>query len=191
MHPAIDVSDVSDVPDAQQAMDAADILHVQHAFDALDVLDVSDVPEDDSDVSEHSDDDYITMEHGDYSVHTYDWDAYLAYVDGLIASGFFGPASDIDPAPNMDFPAATAFVNELTGVSIADIPRDSMRCAHCWADYDEEGLEVDATPVKTPCGHLYMRGCLIEALVDTSMPVLCPVCRHDMVASQSPGNTPT
>lgn len=84
-----------------------------------------------------------------------------------------------------DAPIIIDFISALAVVDIADIPRDSMRCAHCWCDYDEEGLEVDATPVKTPCGHIYMRGCLLEALAGASMPVLRPVCRQDMVALQT------
>ena len=69
------------------------------------------------------------------------------------------------------------FINTLTTVDVAEVARE--RCPHCWSDFDELVPDVDTTPIKTPCGHLFMRGCLIEALRDKSL--ICPMCRQHIV----------
>lgn len=73
---------------------------------------------------------------------------------------------------------ASDFAWSLAEVDISDIPREDMRCPHCWADFDEPDAGVDETVIKSPYGDLHMRGCLVEAITGTMG--LCPVCRQDM-----------
>jgi hypothetical protein len=82
------------------------------------------------------------------------------------------------PTPTQNL--ALQFASSLATVDVSDIPREDMRCPHCWGDFNEVNPEVDMTVVKTPCGHLYMRRCLVEAIIGTTG--LCPVCRQDMRA---------
>jgi hypothetical protein len=76
---------------------------------------------------------------------------------------------------------ATTFVNALVRVDISSIPRDAMRCSHCWGDFDEVQEGADNTPRQLPCDHRHMLGrdCLIEILTTSR---LCPLCRVDIVA---------
>ena len=70
-------------------------------------------------------------------------------------------------------------INALTVVDIAEVAHD--QCPICLCDFDEVVPDVDTTPVRTPCGHTFMRGCLIESL-RTANHSRCPMCRQDMLA---------
>jgi hypothetical protein len=81
---------------------------------------------------------------------------------------------------------ATYFVDALQKADVADLLRDSIRCSHCWSDFDEVEEGVNNLPVQLPCDsrHLLGRDCLIEIL--TSMGPLCTLCRVDIVAIGPP-----
>lgn len=102
---------------------------------------------------------------------------------------------------------AVAFVNSLPAVDVASISAEDMRCPHCWLPFgttDEDDpsfapdsggdqavvdmlaafralpdceCKADNDPIRTPCGHIFGRGCLIESLEKTS--TTCPICRHE------------
>jgi hypothetical protein len=78
----------------------------------------------------------------------------------------FGTTYEEDD-PNFEFMADPEDDPELTARQVAF--RELPFCAS----------RADNNPVRTPCGHLYGRSCLIESLenVDT----LCPYCRQEMV----------
>ncbi|KAF2819357.1 hypothetical protein CC86DRAFT_413055 [Ophiobolus disseminans] len=71
-----------------------------------------------------------------------------------------------------------AVTNRLIIVDVAEVAHE--RCPNCWCDFDEDVPGVDTTPVRTPCGHLFMEGCLLESLKATQH-ARCPMCRQDMV----------
>ncbi|KAF1935679.1 hypothetical protein EJ02DRAFT_439071 [Clathrospora elynae] len=102
---------------------------------------------------------------------------------------------------------AVDFVNRLEEVDISTITAKGMKFPHCWLpfgttdkydpafitrpEYDPETLECllanrelpfddykpNNDPVKTPCGHISGRACLIESLEKTS--TTCPMRRHE------------
>lgn len=82
----------------------------------------------------------------------------------------------------------TAILNQLTVTDVADIC--SERCPHCWCDFSEEVEGIDTTPVKTPCGHLFMRGCLLESF-KAAEHVRCPMCRQDIEVLLATGASST
>jgi hypothetical protein len=71
----------------------------------------------------------------------------------------------------------TMLVNSFTVVDAALVANE--QCPACWCDFCEDVPGVDTTPVKTPCGHLFMKGCLMEAL-KTSDNDQCPYCRQKL-----------
>jgi hypothetical protein len=77
---------------------------------------------------------------------------------------------------------AVSFVDALQEADVASIPRDSIRCNHCWSDFDEVEEGVNNLPVHLPCDsrHMLGRDCLIAILTSTGP--LCPLCRVDIVA---------
>jgi hypothetical protein len=79
---------------------------------------------------------------------------------------------------------ATTFVDALAKVDVAGIPRDAIRCGHCWSNFDvEEG--INNSPVRLPCDdrHVLGRGCLVEIL--SSLGPLCSMCRVNIVVLRS------
>jgi hypothetical protein len=104
---------------------------------------------------------------------------------------------------------AAAYVNSLEEVDMSTIAPEDNKCPHCWLPFgttceDEPGYvpgvesdpEVEeclaigrelpfcATrpnndPVRTWCGHIFGRGCLLESLEKTNR--RCPMCRQDLV----------
>jgi len=79
---------------------------------------------------------------------------------------------------------ATDFVTALPTVDISSIPKEDLRCPHCWLDFDEVyPPDVNHTVKKTVCGHTFGHDCLVESLIGkpaTAPP--CPMCRQDMAA---------
>jgi hypothetical protein len=73
----------------------------------------------------------------------------------------------------------TAILSQLMVIDVADVC--SERCPYCWCDFSEEVEGIDTTPVKTPCGHLFMKGCLLESF-KAAEHVRCPMCRQDIEA---------
>jgi hypothetical protein len=74
---------------------------------------------------------------------------------------------------------AKHFVNNLEQMHAPSIPKENRKCPICWSRYDgEDEAERCNNPVKTPCGHIYGRRCIIQSLV--GIEPLCPVCRQDM-----------
>jgi hypothetical protein len=101
---------------------------------------------------------------------------------------------------------AVRYVDSLEKIDPATIPAEDNKCPHCWLPFgvtDEDDYVPDPSdhpemaarqsaihempfnearpdndPVRTPCGHIFGRGCLIESLekVDT----LCPSCRREL-----------
>lgn len=88
------------------------------------------------------------------------------------------------------------FVTNLEEVEIATIAAEELRCPFCWNEFgvvDTEETEAETSindyqhfldaiprerlndPVRTPCGHLFGKGCLFISM--TTSP-LCPVCRE-------------
>jgi hypothetical protein len=86
---------------------------------------------------------------------------------------------------------AVAFVDALQQADVANIPQDSMRCPHCWSNFDEVEEGMNNLPVHLPCDscHMLGRDCLIAILTGTG--TLCPICRVDIVAlgPQAPGTS--
>ncbi|KAH7065919.1 hypothetical protein BKA63DRAFT_524872 [Paraphoma chrysanthemicola] len=77
---------------------------------------------------------------------------------------------------------ASEFVDTLEKVEIASIVKEDSKCPHCWGRWDEEDDENRCKdPVKTPCGHLFGRACLVTAL--TGNRLRCPMCRQKMRAA--------
>jgi hypothetical protein len=77
-----------------------------------------------------------------------------------------------------------AWMDSLPVVNIATIPRQDMRCPHCWCDFDEENKEgQDNTPVRAPCphGHLFGKDCLKEVMCSMRDTMLCPLCRQKWI----------
>jgi hypothetical protein len=73
---------------------------------------------------------------------------------------------------------AFSFAATLGIVEISEISRDDMRCSLCWNDFDEVTLGIEHIPVKTPCGHLFGKKCLVDALhCDNTR---CPMCRRHL-----------
>jgi hypothetical protein len=73
---------------------------------------------------------------------------------------------------------ATAFVDSLSSISIDSIEPEDMRCPHCWCDFGTSGDGLQNNdPVKTPCGHMIGKDCLLESLKKTN--TRCPVCRQE------------
>ncbi|KAF2875100.1 hypothetical protein BDV95DRAFT_603866 [Massariosphaeria phaeospora] len=84
---------------------------------------------------------------------------------------------------------ALALVESFEQVDIATIPAEDMRCPICLLDFgnvDEElpatdgaatepNDEVSNNPVRTPCGHLFGKSCLVE--IFETVKALCPICR--------------
>ncbi|KAF2027599.1 hypothetical protein EK21DRAFT_114686 [Setomelanomma holmii] len=76
---------------------------------------------------------------------------------------------------------AHAYVSSLPTVPVESIDRNDMRFTFCWADHGEPGLEGNVTPVRTPCGHVLMFDCLVQALEgESARSPTCPMCRSDM-----------
>ncbi|KAL5117587.1 hypothetical protein ACEQ8H_004480 [Pleosporales sp. CAS-2024a] len=88
-----------------------------------------------------------------------------------------------EPTTLMAPSQAVAFVDTLEKGNLADIPKEDMRCSHCWSDFDDDADDegVDNSPVQLPCHrrHRIGRDCLIEILCKTGP--LCPLCRVDIV----------
>jgi hypothetical protein len=64
-------------------------------------------------------------------------------------------------------------------------------CPICLEGFDNCDEKPDTIPVKTPCGHIFMKGCLTEALVGRNLS--CPLCRQNMAevlfqAAVAPGS---
>ncbi|KAF1961782.1 hypothetical protein CC80DRAFT_500146 [Byssothecium circinans] len=100
------------------------------------------------------------------------------------------------------------YVDSLPEVDVDDIPADANRCPHCWLPFgttDEDNPDylpdapetaeiglalaffaelpfdrsrMDNDPVRTPCGHVFGRSCLLDSLqlVGTT----CPMCRAEL-----------
>jgi hypothetical protein len=82
---------------------------------------------------------------------------------------------------NLTRTEATDFVDSLDRVDVADIPKDSMKCSHCWRKFDEVVEGHDNRPVRLPCDHRHIigRDCLIEGLTSGW---LCPLCGTNIIA---------
>jgi hypothetical protein len=124
--------------------------------------------------------------------------------------GIFPPFLPVFDPPRRPPFDAVAFVDTLEQVDVSTIPKEDLKCPHCWLPFgttDEDDptfmfapdadetpelaarqvalhempfceARSDNNPVRTPCGHLFGRSCLIEVMekVDT----LCPTCRKDL-----------
>jgi hypothetical protein len=101
-----------------------------------------------------------------------------AFLDTNDPDDLFG----LPPSRVLKMDAAIVFVDALKKVDVASIPRDSMRCSHCWGDFDTVDEGINNLPVQLPCDsrHMLGRACLIEVLTKTGP--LCPLCRVDIVA---------
>ncbi|KAH7065980.1 hypothetical protein BKA63DRAFT_168436 [Paraphoma chrysanthemicola] len=112
-----------------------------------------------------------------------------------------------DHAPRFD---ATAFVDSLEQVDISTIPAEDMKCPHCWlpfgtTDDDDPSFvwapdpedtpelaernaalrelpfcRANNDPVRTPCGHIVGRDCLIRSMEEVN--TLCPTCRQELLS---------
>jgi hypothetical protein len=92
--------------------------------------------------------------------------------------------SDGIPRTNLH-EAAVAFVESLPTVELSTIPREDMRCPHCWADFDEEVEGYNNEPKRVPCcGSRFGKDCLIQSIEGTGM--RCPKCRRDWPMRSSP-----
>lgn len=81
---------------------------------------------------------------------------------------------------HVDHEDAVAFVDALPTVDISTIPRDDIRCPHCWADFDEDISGYSNEPKLTPCCRKrFGKDCLVESLEGTGP--LCPLCRQDLL----------
>ncbi|KAH7067765.1 hypothetical protein FB567DRAFT_615817 [Paraphoma chrysanthemicola] len=73
-------------------------------------------------------------------------------------------------------------VDTLEKVEIAGIAKEDGKCPHCWGRWDAEDEENGCKdPVKTLCGHVFGRACLVTALTGTRL--RCPMCRQKMHAA--------
>jgi hypothetical protein len=63
----------------------------------------------------------------------------------IVTNGNRTSLSNLTPAQSnlLTRDEATAFVDALVKVDVAEIPKDSMRCSHCWSYFDEEEEEVN------------------------------------------------
>jgi len=79
----------------------------------------------------------------------------------------------------------TSVIDELTVVDAAEVA--SELCPNGWLGFSEDVPDVDTTPLKTPCNHVFMKDCLLEWF-KTSKAFSCPMCRRDikeLLASRS------
>jgi len=67
-------------------------------------------------------------------------------------------------------------MTRLESVALPSISQDESRCPHCWGDFNKQGC---IEPVKTPCGHIFGRDCLLQSL--RLYGPLCPKCRQNLV----------
>ncbi|KAH7067826.1 hypothetical protein FB567DRAFT_599475 [Paraphoma chrysanthemicola] len=118
----------------------------------------------------------------------------------------------VPQAPRFD---SAAFVDSLERVDISTIPAEDMKYPHCWlpfgttADDDPSFIwapHPEATPelaernaalrelpfsranndpVRTPCGHIFGRDCLIRSMEDVN--TLCPTCRQELLSESAAG----
>jgi hypothetical protein len=71
-----------------------------------------------------------------------------------------------------------AFVDSLLTVDLATIPREDMRCPHCWADFDGKVEGYSNEPKRVPwCGKRFDKDCLIKAIKGACL--ICPLCRQN------------
>lgn len=73
---------------------------------------------------------------------------------------------------------AILFTNRLQKVNIEDLSTEENTCPVCWDVYGDREFEC-AQPLKTPCGHIFGRKCLIRAI--THYRWKCSACRQDMI----------
>ncbi|KAF1917323.1 hypothetical protein BDU57DRAFT_537018 [Ampelomyces quisqualis] len=73
---------------------------------------------------------------------------------------------------------ATLFVDRLEEVKLKNHPAGNDICPICWEGYGKQGYEC-ARPLKTPCGHVFGRKCLIRTITECQWN--CAICRQDML----------
>jgi hypothetical protein len=75
---------------------------------------------------------------------------------------------------------AIAFTNALQRTDVVNMPRESIRCMHCWADFDKPDEGIINEPLQLPChpSHMLGRDCLIAVL--TTVGSKSPLCFVDM-----------
>lgn len=86
-----------------------------------------------------------------------------------------------DPA-TMSKEQALKYVTSLEEVSMVGHISAGDRCPFCWGAYDGSDADPqddnDLAVYKTPCNHLYHRGCLTQILEGSS--TLCSVCAREL-----------
>jgi hypothetical protein len=71
-----------------------------------------------------------------------------------------------------------AFVDSLPTVDLTTIPREDMRCPHCWADFDGKVEGYSNEPKRVPwCGKRFGKDCFIKAIKGACL--ICPLCRQN------------
>jgi len=90
--------------------------------------------------------------------------------------------------------AAIAFVNGLQQVELSTLPETDRKCPFCWGRYgeDEDGKPIVAddnapttvNPVRTACGHVFHRDCLVEVVEKSSKN--CPMCSIELHSGRAP-----
>ncbi|KAH8724236.1 hypothetical protein GQ44DRAFT_708851 [Phaeosphaeriaceae sp. PMI808] len=102
------------------------------------------------------------------------------------------PTLTTQPRQHSNF-SPIAFVDGLERVDISTIAEEDMRCPHCWLPFAQdvayltafrelpffEGVD-DNDPVRTPCGHIFGKRCLLMSLEKTSRS--CPLCRAEFIS---------